>query len=193
MSNGIKSLIKKLPFYASDIKINLEKIFINEPNDFLSQEELYIVALTIGYALRHENVLNNIRADAKLVLEENHATACKTAAVMMSMNNCFYGFKDLCEDANLKAAESGLAMSSLANVDVNLTLFEMSCFAISILNKCKYCIGVHQKKLIKKNVSNNALLEIARVVSVLSASASAIDIEKLRSYDFVVREASVDD
>lgn len=193
MSNGIKSLVKKLPNYATDIKTNIERIFLKDHNEFLSQEELYMVALTIGYALRHENVLNNIRADAKLVLEDNHAGACKTAAIMMSMNNCFYGFKDLCEDAEIESAESGLDMKSLTAVEVDMKLFEMSCLAVSILNKCKYCISVHQKKLIKKNVSKNSFLEIARIVSVLSAASAAMDIEKLRSYDFVVREASVDD
>lgn len=192
MTHGITSLIKKLPSYAFDIKTNLNKLF-TETNSYLSQEELYSVALTIGYALKHENILNNIRADAKLVLEESNATACKIAAVMMAMNNCFYNFKDMNENEEIKSADSGLEMSMLQNIDVNMKLFEMSCLAVSILNKCKYCINIHQKKLSKKNVNANAFLEIARIVSTLSAAVTAMNIEKLRSYDFVVREASVND
>ena len=193
MTNGISSLVKRLPSYAIDIKSNLKKLFLSDRNNFSSQEELYSVALTVGYALRNETLLNSIRSDAKLVLEETHANACKTAAVMMSMNNCLYGFKDLCGDEEIKAFDSELDMTTIANPGNEMLLFEMSCLAISILNKCKHCIEVHQKKLLKRNVSKNTFMEIARIVSVLSAAAVAIDIEKLRSYDFVVREASVDD
>lgn len=193
MTNGISSLVKRLPSYAIDIKSNLKKLFLSDRNNFSSQEELYSVALTVGYALRNETLLNSIRSDAKLVLEEIHANACKTAAVMMSMNNCLYGFKDLSVDEEIKAFDSELDMTTIANPGNEMMLFEMSCLAISILNKCKHCIEVHQKKLLKRNVSKNTFMEIARIVSVLSAAAVAIDIEKLRSYDFVVREASVDD
>ena len=193
MTNGINSLVKKLPSYAIDIKTNLAKIFLVNENEFLSQEELYSVALTVGYALRHESVLNSIRSDAKLVLEESNANACKAAAVIMAMNNSFYGFKDLCEDEEINGFESGLDMTLIQNPGIDIKLFEMACLAVSILNKCKYCIGVHQKKLLKRNVKKEVFMEIARIVSVLSAAVVAIDIEKLRSYDFVVREASVDD
>lgn len=193
MPNGIVSLVKKLPVYAIDIKSNLEKIFLHEKNEYLSQEELYSVALAVGYALRHEGVLNSIRADAKLVLEDAHATSCKSAAVIMSMNNCFYNFKDMNADDEIKNAASNLSMSALHNVEIDMRLFEMSCFAVSILNKCKYCIQAHQKKLSKRNVSHDAFLEVARVVSVLSAAVVAMDIEKLRSYDFIVREAGMGD
>lgn len=193
MTNGISSLVKKLPTYANDIKANLTKLFLSTENNFLSQEELYLVALTVGYALRHETLLNSIRSDAKLILEDSHANACKAAAVIMAMNNCFYGFKDLCNDDEINSFESNLEMTIVQNPGTDIKLFEMACLAISILNKCKYCIGIHQKKLLKKSVSKQIFIEIARVVSVLSAAAVAMDIEKLRSYDFVVREASVDD
>lgn len=193
MANGIISLVKKLPVYAVDIKKNLEEIFLKDTNEYLTQEELYSVALTVGYALRHENVLNNIRADAKLVLEDANANACKVAAVMMSMNNIFYNFKDMSEDSEIDLIDSGLSMTSLKDVGVDIKIFEMCCLATSILNKCKYCIKVHEKKLINKDVSKKTFVEIAKVVSIISAAAVAMDIERLRSYDFVVREASVDD
>jgi alkyl hydroperoxide reductase subunit D len=193
MSNGISSLVKKLPSYAIDIKENLKALFLSDRSNFLSQEQLYSVALTIGYGLRNESVLNSIRSDAKLILEEQHANACKTAAVIMTMNNCLYGFKDLCGDEEIKQCDSQLAMSAIINPGCDLVLFEMSSLAMSILNKCKYCIEVHQKKLLKRNIDKMSFMEIARIVSVLSAASVAMDIEKLRSYDFVVREASVDD
>jgi alkyl hydroperoxide reductase subunit D len=193
MANGIHSLVKKLPTYATDIKKNLTKLFLNESNDLLSQEERYSIALALGYALRNESVLNSIRSDAKLILEESHANGCKAAAVIMTMNNCFYSFKDLSNDDEITNLESGLEMTTIVNPGIDMKLFEMICLALSILNKCKYCINVHQHKLLKQNVKKNTFMEIARIVSVLSATVVAIDIEKMRSYDFIVREASVDD
>ena len=193
MTNGISSLIRKLPTYATDIKNNLTKLFLNRENELLSQEELYSIALALGYALRHESVLNSIRSDAKLILEESHANGCKAAAVIMAMNNCFYSFKDLSNDDEINNFESGLEMTTIVNPGIDIKLFEMICLALSILNKCKYCVNVHQHKLLKKNVKKSTFMEIGRIVAVLSATVVAIDIENLRSYDFVVREASVDD
>lgn len=193
MANSIASLIKKLPNYATDIKENLGNIF-TQNNPYLTQEELYAIALTIGYTLKHENVLNSIRADAKLVLEDTAANACKIAAVMMSMNNMFYNFKSMTDDAEIEQMESRLKMSSLQSLNVDMKAFEMCCLAVSIFNKCHYCIKIHQKKLLKRNVSKETLLAIGRIVAVLFATVTAIDIESLRSYDFIVRgEASVDD
>jgi alkyl hydroperoxide reductase subunit D len=193
MAHSIISLVSKLPVYAVDIKDNLENIFLKDTNQYLQQDELYSVALTVAYALGNEHILNNIRADAKMILEDSNANACKVAAVMMSMNNILYNFKDMSSNAEVCNMNSGLTMASLNNIGIDMKIFEMCCLAVSILNKCKHCIKVHEGKLIKKGVIPESLLEIARVTSVLAATVTAMDIEKLRSYDFILREASVDD
>ncbi len=193
MAHSIMSLMKKLPVYAVDIKDNLEKIFLQDTNQYLAQDELYSVALTVGYALGHEHVLNNIRADAKIILEDASANACKVAAVMMSMNNILYNFKDMSGNKEICKMNSGLVMTSMNNIGIDMKIFEMCCLAVSILNKCQYCIKVHENKLTTKGVIAESLLEIAKVTSVLAAIVTAMDIEKLRSYDFILREASVDD
>jgi len=193
MANSIMSLVKKLPVYAVDIKANLEKIFLQDTNQYLTQEELYSVALTIGYALRHEHVLNNIRADAKIILEDANANACKVAAVMMSMNNIFYNFKDILGDEEIDKMDSGLEMHSIHNINIDMKIFEMCCLAVSILNKCQYCVKVHENKLAKRGVTKESMLEVAKITSVLTATVTAMDIERLRSYDFILRGASVDD
>jgi alkyl hydroperoxide reductase subunit D len=192
MTNGIATLIRKLPNYASDIKINLEKIFITN-NEHLSQEALYSIALSIGYALQHEYILNHIRTDAKTVLENVDATACKIATVVMRMNNMFYNFRDMVEDDEIKSIDSGLSMVTLNDVGTDIMIFEMCCLAVSIINKCKYCIMVHKNKLLKREVTKDAIVEIAKIASVLAASADAMQIEYLRSYDFILRDANMDE
>ncbi len=192
MANGIATLIRKLPTYASDIKINLEKIFLNN-NQYLAQEALYSVALSVGYALKHEYILNHIRADAKTVLENVDATACKIAVIIMRMNNMFYNFRSMANDDEIISIESGLSMLSLQDTGTDTAIFEMCCLAVSIVNKCEHCITVHKNKLLRRNISREAMVEIARVASVLAAAMEAMEIERLRSYDFVLRDASMDE
>jgi alkyl hydroperoxide reductase subunit D len=181
------SVIKNLPNYAQDIKDNLERIFIIKPNPYLSEEELYSIALALGYALGVENLLKAIRGDAKLILEESDATTSKMAAVLMSMNNSFFNFKEMIEDEEIDKSESGLKMEGL-NLPEKKKNFEFCSFAISILNKCHYCIKIHKNKLINKGVSKDSLMEVARIVAVLSAAKTTLIIEEQRSYDFVIRK-----
>ena len=71
----IANLIRKLPEYADDIKQNLDNIFIQDKNN-LSKLQLYGVALSVAYLLKNEQLLNNVRMEAKMFLEEVDATAC---------------------------------------------------------------------------------------------------------------------
>ena len=186
------SIIKNLPTYSQDIKENLDKIFFKKPNSELTDEELYSVALALGYALGEESLLKAIRADAKLILDEKDATASKMAAVLMSMNNSFYNFKEMVQDEDIDKMESGLKMEGL-KLPEKKKVFEMSCLAISILNKCNYCIKIHKNKLLSKGVTKETIVAIARLVGVLSATKTTLIIESQRSYDFLVRKSFNDD
>jgi alkyl hydroperoxide reductase subunit D len=186
------SIIKNLPTYAQDIKENLDKIFCKKPNTFLTEEELYSISLALGYYLQEESLLKAIRAEAKLILGDKDATASKMAAVLMSMNNSFYNFKEMIEDDEIEQMESGLKMEGL-KLPEKKKIFEMSCLAISIVNKCHYCIKVHKNKLLNKGVTKEIIVEIARVASVLLALKTTLIIESQRSYDFLVRKSFNDD
>ncbi|MBS0236140.1 MAG: carboxymuconolactone decarboxylase family protein [Proteobacteria bacterium] len=186
---SIAKIIKKLPqTYASDVKVNLINIFESGPVEGLSVEQVYGIALTAGYALGNEQMLNAIRADAKLHIEEAHADACKMAVVLMAMNNMYYRFtKDLLEDSEIKSMESNLSMELLSKHNINDEDFEVFCLAASIIGGCKWCIAVHSKKLTKRGMSKIGLRNIARIVSVINAAVSALELEGMRSYDFASR------
>ncbi len=188
---SIAKIIKKLPEgYAKDIKHNLEAIF--KGMEGLSSEQLYGVALTAGYYLKNEQMLNHIRGEAKLHLEESYADACKMAVVLMAMNNTYYRFAhDMVDDAEIKAMQTDLQMEVLHNPGIPLVDFEVLCLAVSILRGCKTCVQIHIKKLQKRGFNKVAIRNIGRVVSVFCAVAEALEIETLRSYDFAARGPSL--
>lgn len=188
---SVSSVAKKLPEYALNIKQNLLSIFVNG-NTSLANPQLYGVALTVGYLLGNEQLLNAIRAEAKLHLEEVDAKACKIAAVMMSMNNTYYRFAHYTCDPELINMPLELYMDSIFNIEVTKSDFEIYCLAASILNGCQYCVNIHKKKLTDDGIAMTTIRDIGRVVSVLKATSEAIGIETMRSYDFIARGASFD-
>ncbi len=188
---SLKSLIDNLPSYALDLQINLKRIFLDE-NKFLQQEELYSIALSLAYLLKDETLLKTMRAKAKILLDSDDIEACKIAALLMTMNNNFYSFKESLQDENLDKMESGLSMASL-KTPKNQLRFEMACLAISSVNQCDYCIKIHKNKLSKRGVSDEQILEIARIASCLKAFSVALTLERMGSYDFILREGTFKD
>lgn len=186
----IASLIRKLPEYAGDIKHNLDSVFIQDHHS-LSKLQLYGVSLSVAYLLKNEQLLNNVRAEAKMFLEEVDATACKVAAIIMAMNNIYYHFSKDIDNNSLGSKPSGLSMQSLTNFVENKTEFEMYCLAISILHGCNYCCNVHTAKLREKGISDEIISDIARIVAILKATRDTLDIERMRSYDFIAREETI--
>ncbi len=186
----ISSLIKKLPDYANDIKRNLDHIFIQDKHS-LSKLQLYGISLSVAYLLKNEQLLNNVRVEAKMFLEEVDATACKVAAIMMSMNNTYYHFIYDINDQAIEKHESGLSMETILNPSVSKTELEMYCLAVSILHGCKYCCSVHTNKLKNRGIEQTVIEDIAKIVAILKATRDTMDIERMRSYDFIVREESI--
>ncbi|MDJ1257132.1 MAG: carboxymuconolactone decarboxylase family protein [Candidatus Midichloria sp.] len=188
---SILGIIRKLPDYAADIKGNLISIF-EENKVALDQKQLYGVSLAIAYSLKHEQLLNGIRAEAKLYLEEVNANACKIAATMMAMTNTYYKFVERAGDSAYENMESELNMLSLSSTEVPKEEMDLYCLGVSILNACKHCIAVHSKRVLAAGLSKDAIRDIVKIASVLQAAVNALEIERMRSYDFVVRDASMD-
>jgi len=188
---GLDTLIKKLPEYAADIKINLDELFSEKTSSIFAPSQLYGVALSVAYSLRCEALLNSIRAEAKIHLEESEAQTCKVASVMMGMNNVYYRFLYTAEDTEQLIREniSPQMLNMRAIKDEN---FDLYCLAVSILSGCKYCIDVHIKKLTQMGLTHQMFCHVGRIAGTLKAVRDTLEIERMRSYDFVVREASID-
>lgn len=186
---GILKIIKKLSQdYARDIKDNIVDLFINNKVEGLTETQVYGIALTVAYALGNENLLNYIRTEAKLHLEEAQAEACKAAMVVMTMNNTLFHFtKDSTSAEHFTGVEHNLHMSWTKEHGIDGQDFEMYSLAISILNGCNYCINIHRGKLSARGITNQTVMTVAKIASVLRATAKVLEIESMRSYDFIAR------
>lgn len=190
---SILGIVERLPDFASDIKKTVLAILDNHDQTFsLSRKQLCGVALSMAYHLGHEQVLNSIRSEAKLYLEETDADACKIAATMMSMTNTYYKFTDLVEDPEYKLMNSDLSMDSLLNLNVPKHDMDLYCLGVSVLNGCKHCINVHVKRLLNYGDTKKVIHDVVRIAALLKAAVSAFEISRMRSYDFMVRDASID-
>lgn len=189
---SITNISKKWPPYTAGIRNNLIQIFDDKDKTLsLNKHQLYGIALALGYSLKNGQLLDVIRNEAKMYLEDHDADACKIASVMMSLNNTFHNFIDSIDDqeiAKLPPEFDMEAMGTMISAEVDEQDMDAYCLAVSILNGCKYWTDYYIAKLIKTRLSKAAVRDVARVVSVLRATVEVLEIERRRSYAFVVRD-----
>lgn len=185
---GLTSLVKRLPFYAEDVKQNIKELFSKELEG-LTIRQMYGVALAAGYYLKNEQMLNDIRAEAKIHLEEADATAAKFAVVVTSMTSTYYNFNAGVTDEEIRNLPTGLQMNAYSDPDPSFPKvdFELYCLVVSIFLKCKYSTDLHSRTLIDLGVSREAINNVAKIAAVLRAAKAALEIENIRSYEFIAR------
>jgi alkyl hydroperoxide reductase subunit D len=187
---GLRSLVKHLPQYAGGVKENIKELFSAEL-DGLTLKQMYGIALTAGYYLNNEQMLNYIRSEAKIHLEEAEANAAKVAAIETCKSSTYYGFISMVADEEIRNTPTH--MSHTLNLDPSILKvdYELYCLTISIFIECKYCIDYYIKSLTSKGISRIAIKNIAKIASVLRAAKVALEIENMRSYEFIARDTNI--
>jgi lipoyl-dependent peroxiredoxin subunit D len=188
-------LLHRLPGYASDIKLNLERIFLDKSSKALSPKHIYGVAMSASYALNSDMLLSSIGAGARVHLSAEEVSACRAVSVTMAMTNVYYRslhLADFGKDASkpkFTPQISGLQKSGMDVDDLALC-----CFAVSALNGCKYCMDVHIEKLLASGkIDVQGLYYALYVCSVLRAARDSLDIDGLHDYDFLAQSVNLDD
>jgi alkyl hydroperoxide reductase subunit D len=96
--------------------------------------------------------------------------AAKTAASLMGMNNIYYPFVEMTEDADLKGLPPGLRMNAYANHGgVSKKKFEMYALAASIVGKCHFCVKNHYDVLKKEGMTVTELQAVGKIAAVINA------------------------
>ncbi|MBI1954624.1 MAG: carboxymuconolactone decarboxylase family protein [Proteobacteria bacterium] len=194
---SMDSLVKKLPDYALEVKKNLSEIFLNKLDSGiapLSKQQIFSVALSVGYSLRHEQLLNHIRGEAKIHIEDTLAQASKVAAIIATLRGTYIDFAHYVDDKeikNLADNDQYYGIKSMLITTENNN-FKMCCLAISILNRHEYCSNLYINSLLKDGVTREEIIFIAKIVTTLRATRDALEIERLRSYEFAAREFSIE-
>ena len=186
----ISALINELPTYAGDVKDSFVNTILSE-NNYLSANDVLGIALTVGYALNNESLLKYIRSDAKKVLSDEEANACKIAVSSISMISMYNYFSEQKLKPNIKNISANLSDNNLDKHGIDPTEFDMYCLAAATIFKSSACIQKYSIKLEKTGVSAEAINEIIKIVAVLNAVSTVLEINRLRSFEFLTREENI--
>jgi len=186
---SIQSILNQLPQYAYDIDRNIREMFHHELKT-LEKYQLFGIALTVGYALRNESLLNYIRPEAKNFIDGNEAHACKIAATTIAMTGMYNNFRYNIKDRVIKKMPSTLSQDNLTGHSVDRKDFLIYCLTASIVYGSKYCMDDSIDNLKRLNCSIETIRDIAKTASVIKATGDVLEIERMRSYEFIVREES---
>jgi alkyl hydroperoxide reductase subunit D len=166
----LKSIKDLIPDYAKDIRLNIDGTIARsslEGNDAVG------VALAAAFAAKSRKIIDIISASGALSEEEKNAAL--TASALMGMNNAWYPYVEMTEDADLKGQPAQLRMNAYAtNGGIDKRRFEMFALSASIIGKCQFCIKSHFDLLKKEGMSSQQLRDVGRIAAVVNAAAQVI-------------------
>ena len=168
------SLIKnRIPDYAKDIRLNIDGTIARSS---LEGSDAVGVALAAAFAAKSKVIIDVIKESGAMSPEEIHAAL--TAAALMGMNNVWYPYVEMADDADMKTQAAQLRMNAYAtNGGVDKRRFEMYALAASIVGKCHFCVKSHFELLKKEGMSTTQLRDVGRIAAVVNAAAQVIAAE----------------
>jgi alkyl hydroperoxide reductase subunit D len=172
---NLESIKAGLPDYAKDLRLNLDSVLSESGAPGLSAKQIAIIALASAIASRHEPLTQAIAAQASAVLSPAEADGARAAAAIMAMNNIYYRFTHLVEEAEYETMRAGLRMNVMANPGCSKIDFELASLAVSAINGCGKCVASHEKTLRKHEVSAQAVQSAVRIAAVIHAVAVTVE------------------
>src|ERR1700685_3652548 len=164
-----------LPDYARDLKLNLGSVLTREGAPGLSERQIWAVALASAIAARNNAFTRAIEAAAQQHLDAAHLQAARAAAAIMGMNNIYYRFLHLVEDAEYQSMPARLRMNILANPGIDKLDFELLSLAVSAVNGCGLCISSHEKKLRQHGFTREMIQSAVRIAATVHAVAAVLE------------------
>ncbi len=163
--------IPELPEYAKDIKLNLSSLFRPGGTPGLEERQAAGVALASAIASRDRVYAAQVEAFVSDILEESALRAVKAAAAVMAMNNIYYRFVHLVEDAEYQSLPARLRMNVLRSPGVASVDFELYSLAVSAINGCGTCVRSHERSLREQGVTREGVQSAVRIAAVIHAAA----------------------
>ncbi len=170
---SIDALKGRMPAYAKDIKLNISNVL--QPGA-LNEQQVWGAALASAIATRNAELIQAIGAEAAQRLSPEAAEAAKTAAAIMAMNNVYYRFGHL-TGGDYLSMPARLRMNAIANPGVDKVDFELWSLAVSAVNGCGLCLKSHEKEVVGKGATKEAVQDAARIAAVLQAVATVLEAE----------------
>jgi alkyl hydroperoxide reductase subunit D len=176
MDNTTLELIREsIPDYARDLKLNLGSVLTVAGAPGLNERQIWTVAVASAIASRNLSFTRGIEAAAEEYLDAAHLQAARAAAAIMGMNNIYYRFLHLVEDAEYQAMPARLRMNVLANPGIDKLDFELLSLAVSAINGCGLCISSHEKKLRQHGFTREMIQSAVRIAATVHAVAGVLE------------------
>ncbi len=167
----------RIPDYARDLKLNLGAVLTPEGAPGLNLTQIWSIALATAIAARNVRLARAIELLAATHLDAAHLGAAKSAAAIMGMNNVYYRFLHLVEDAEYQSIPARLRMNVIAGHGIGRDDFELLSIAVSAVNGCGLCVTSHEKKLRAAGVSRQTIQSAIRIAAVIHAVAGVLEFE----------------
>jgi alkyl hydroperoxide reductase subunit D len=174
---SIDTLIDGLPNYAKDLKLNYSTLV--RQNSELTPQLLWGTMVASAIAVRNDELTEAVLAEAAKQLAPQALEAAKAAAAVMGMNNIYYRFLHLTSNEKYGTLPARLRMNVMRTHGVDHVDFELWALAVSAINGCGKCVDSHEKVVREKNVSEETVLAIVRIASILHAIGSVLDAERV--------------
>jgi alkyl hydroperoxide reductase subunit D len=172
---SLDTIRDSIPDYARDLKLNLGSVLTPQGAPGLSEKQLWSVALATAIAARNTTFTRDIEALARAHLDDGDVAGARAAAAMMGMNNIYYRFLHLVEDAEYQSMPARLRMNVIGNPGIDKLDFELLSLAVSAVNGCGLCITSHERKLRNHGVTRETIQSAVRIAAVIHAVACVLE------------------
>ncbi len=171
----LDAIRESLPAYARDLQLNLGSVLTPAGAPGLSERQIWAVALASALASRNAAFSRDLGALAATHLDAAHVAAAHSAAAIMGMNNVYYRFLHLVEDAEYAKLPARLRMSVIGSPGIAKADFELLALAVSAINGCGTCVASHERQLRQHGLEREAVQSAVRIASVVHAVARVLE------------------
>ena len=169
----LESLRERLPESAKDIKLNLQSVLASSGH--LTPQQRWGVAVAAALASRYPALSRAVLAEARREVGDAVVDDAVAAAALMGMNNVFYRFKHRIGKPGYQDKPARLRMNRLAKPLTNKVDFELFSLAVSAINDCESCVRAHEQAVTEGGLSEDAVVDTARIAASIHAAAVALD------------------
>lgn len=171
----LEAIRESLPAYARDLQLNLGAVLSPAGAPGLTERQIWAVALASALASRNAAFSRDVGALAASHLDAAHVTAAHAAAAIMGMNNVYYRFLHLVEDAEYAKLPARLRMNVLGNPGTPKADFELLALAVSAINGCGSCVASHERQLRAHGLEREAVQSAVRIAATVHAVARVLE------------------
>ena len=160
----VDQLKEAIPDYAKDTRLNIDAVVKRSTLDPVEAEACALAAV---FATGNTKLWTWIQSQ---ISDQKEAEAAITASSLMGMNNVWYPYIEMADDANLSGLPAQLRMNAITtHGGTTKTRFESYSLAASIVGKCHFCVKAHYDTLKKEGYTVEQLRDIGRIAAVMAA------------------------